>query len=323
MKRRLFSLGCCAMLLLTAIFTSCKTDVPTAENSVAPKVTYTVTFEANGHGTAPDKISDISAGAKITKPEDLAAKGWIFGGWYKEKECKTAWDFDKATVQDDVTLYARWATIGDILLNDGSIVSSASIREEQKGKAVAVVFGSNANGKLLGLGLKQSDSELKWAPNGTKGFATEFTEIICTPSVSNKAGAADTATFTGDTDGSDNWSVICGVDPTGTATDVVASNYPAFNWVNNYGTTYSLPEGYKDGWYMPSIAELAELYKNKTTVNAALTAVGGTELNSCYWSGSQRGSYYYSVWRLSFSDGNIYNNGYKGYDTYVCCVRAF
>ena len=114
MKKKLFSLSCCLILLFTAIFTACKTDVATTESSVAPKVTYTVTFDAKGHGTAPDKLSGISAGAKITKPEDLAEDGWIFGGWCKEEECNTVWDFDKDTVTKNITLYAKWTEKGTV-----------------------------------------------------------------------------------------------------------------------------------------------------------------------------------------------------------------
>ena len=31
-----------------------------------------------------------------------------FEGWYKDKECKTKWDFEKDTVQGNTTLYAKW-----------------------------------------------------------------------------------------------------------------------------------------------------------------------------------------------------------------------
>lgn len=62
--------------------------------------------------------------------------------------------------------------------------------------------------------------------------------------------AASNATFTGDTDGSDNWAYICSKDSTGTAD--AKTNYPAFNWVNNYATTYGLTGTYAEGWYMPS-----------------------------------------------------------------------
>ena len=69
-------------------------------------MTYTVTFEANGHGTAPE-AQTVESGAKATKPADLSAEGWTFGGWYADAACTTAFDFD-AAITADVTVYAKW-----------------------------------------------------------------------------------------------------------------------------------------------------------------------------------------------------------------------
>ena len=68
--------------------------------------TYTVTFDANGHGTAP-AAQTVLSGSMATKPADPTATGWTFGGWYKEKECKNAFDFAE-TVTGNITLYAKW-----------------------------------------------------------------------------------------------------------------------------------------------------------------------------------------------------------------------
>ena len=69
---------------------------------------YTITFDANNHGTAPDPIPNILKNETVTKPVDLTIDGFTFGGWYKEKECTTAWDFEKDLVIADITLYAKW-----------------------------------------------------------------------------------------------------------------------------------------------------------------------------------------------------------------------
>ena len=69
---------------------------------------YKVTFNANGHGTAPDSIKVSTSGEKISAPEDPEEKGWNFTGWYKEAECKNKWDFSKDTVNQNTTLYAGW-----------------------------------------------------------------------------------------------------------------------------------------------------------------------------------------------------------------------
>lgn len=68
---------------------------------------YTVTFDANGHGTAP-AAQTISKGGIVTKPTDPSATGYTFGGWYKESSCTNAWNFTTDTVNGATTLYAKW-----------------------------------------------------------------------------------------------------------------------------------------------------------------------------------------------------------------------
>ena len=71
-------------------------------------LTYTVTFDANSHGTAPSAQSSIAAGGKVTEPTPPTENGWRFDGWYKEQNCTTKWDFNTDTVTADITLYAKW-----------------------------------------------------------------------------------------------------------------------------------------------------------------------------------------------------------------------
>lgn len=68
--------------------------------------TYTVTFDANGHGTAP-AAQTVESGKTATMPADPTETGWVFGGWYKEAACTNAYDFSTA-VTGDITLYAKW-----------------------------------------------------------------------------------------------------------------------------------------------------------------------------------------------------------------------
>ena len=72
----------------------------------------TVTFDANGHGTAP-AAQTVKQGEKAAKPADLAADGFAFGGWFTDKDCTTAYDFD-AAVTGNLTLYAKWTAKQDI-----------------------------------------------------------------------------------------------------------------------------------------------------------------------------------------------------------------
>ncbi|MBQ6390514.1 MAG: InlB B-repeat-containing protein, partial [Eggerthellaceae bacterium] len=71
-----------------------------------PVATHTVVFVANGHGKAPD-AQTVEDGEKAKKPANPTADGYTFGGWYKDKACKEAYDFSKP-VTSDITLYAKW-----------------------------------------------------------------------------------------------------------------------------------------------------------------------------------------------------------------------
>ena len=69
---------------------------------------YTVTFDANGHGTAPTQ-QKTTYGGKITEPAAPTAESYYFQGWFKESTCENMWDFDSDTVTADITLYAKWS----------------------------------------------------------------------------------------------------------------------------------------------------------------------------------------------------------------------
>ncbi|MCQ2341741.1 MAG: InlB B-repeat-containing protein, partial [Paludibacteraceae bacterium] len=75
---------------------------------IEPLPTYTVTFNANGHGVAPTAITNVEGGATITEPAAPVALGWGFGGWYIEASCTNKWDFATSVVTSDTTLYAKW-----------------------------------------------------------------------------------------------------------------------------------------------------------------------------------------------------------------------
>ena len=74
-----------------------------------PIPVYTVTFNANGHGTAPDQIM-IYSGKKVVRPAMDNEDGWTFDGWYTDSDCKTAFDFSKP-VTSNIELFAKWTEI--------------------------------------------------------------------------------------------------------------------------------------------------------------------------------------------------------------------
>ena len=68
--------------------------------------TVTITFDANGHGTAPSPIT-VNKGTVATAPADPTDANYDFVGWYKEAECTTKFDFSQA-VNANIRLYAKW-----------------------------------------------------------------------------------------------------------------------------------------------------------------------------------------------------------------------
>ena len=77
-----------------------------------------VTFDANGHGTAPGSVTVTTLGSTIDRPQNPSADDWAFVGWYKEKACEHPWDFWNDTVSGDITLYAKWTDKCAVTLDD-------------------------------------------------------------------------------------------------------------------------------------------------------------------------------------------------------------
>lgn len=67
---------------------------------------YTVTFNTDGGSAIEDQ--SIASGAKVAKPADPTKQDFTFDAWYKEKDFKNKWDFDKDTISGDTTLYAQF-----------------------------------------------------------------------------------------------------------------------------------------------------------------------------------------------------------------------
>ena len=87
----------------------------------------TVTFNPNGHGTAPAAQNiEWSNRDKATEPTAPTASGYEFKGWYTDAACTNQWDFNNE-IPGDMTLYAKWeleqytfdSTTGALTLNWG------------------------------------------------------------------------------------------------------------------------------------------------------------------------------------------------------------
>ena len=141
---------------------------------------YTISFNANGHGTAPSNQS-VAFGAKVTDPGNLSATGWTFGGWYKEAACTNAWNFSTMTVSGEQTLYAKWtATSYSITCNlDGGSLAVAN----------PTSYTIESNAITLNNPTKTGYDFAGWT--GSNGSTPQKTVIIAAGSTGNKTYTAN------------------------------------------------------------------------------------------------------------------------------------
>ncbi len=79
----------------------------TVANAPAPggPILLTVTFDTKGRGTVNAQTVPVNGVA--AKPDDPAAEGYTFTGWYTDEECTSLYDFD-TPVNSNLILYAGW-----------------------------------------------------------------------------------------------------------------------------------------------------------------------------------------------------------------------
>ena len=71
---------------------------------------YNVTFNSMGGSLVASQNVDHNTAA--VKPADPTKTGYTFDGWFTDKDCTVAYDFN-APVTDNITLYAKWNKIPD------------------------------------------------------------------------------------------------------------------------------------------------------------------------------------------------------------------
>ena len=218
-------------LALAVFVVSCNPNV-TVQEKVIPKLT-SFTIPNAGISKAGSTVTAIVQGTNFTAPGVKQSAFWV--------SCETASITDSAaiTVIDDSTLQVKLTipgtangytvtisygsaskagtfsvkdytayVVGKIVLADNSRKSKDEYTAiETNNPPVGIICGSNSYGVPRMIALHTSGSDLRWAKNGSPGYNMKFADIICKPSATG-SGTAQTATFTGDTDGSDNWAYI-------------------------------------------------------------------------------------------------------------------
>lgn len=199
------------------------------------------------------------------------------------------------------------AAVGDIVLKDGTFVKPENFTDEMKDKAAAVIVRTKSGDTpALGVGIHHNRTGLAWCTSSAAGYKTKITGL----QISNC------------TDGSNGWSILKAA--LGNNDDTAySSKYPAWEFCNTYGTKNNLTGSLATGWYLPALEELKTIYGNKTTVDASLLLVGGSQFGTnWYWSccQSSRDGLAYG---LGFGSCNTINNGKDVNCGSVCSVRAF
>lgn len=216
--------------------------------------------------------------------------------------------------------------IGDIILGDGSIVKVQGLNQiDNSHPPIAVIVDLKNNGTVLGMGVHRSKSPLQWTQHDSAGYKIKFKDIVAQSHDEN----ADKANFIGDIDGSDNWEYICLNDKQDAEND--SNNYPAFQFVNTYAKNYHLNNNFASDWYMPSIAELCMIYKNKDIINTSLQKIYELDKNAAmnglgtnwYWSSSQSNLNDDYVWFVHYYNGYVSDCPKDFTNLHVLTVRIF
>ncbi len=124
--------------------------------------TLTVTYDTQGgSGVAP--ATDKSYNDTVERPAAPTRAGYAFAGWYQEAACTNEWHFAGETaadtLEDDITLYAKWQDDEQpaltAMLTDVSGTSQAD--EKQWAQALAIVLTYADNENVTTLSVKQDD----------------------------------------------------------------------------------------------------------------------------------------------------------------------
>ncbi|MBR0099564.1 MAG: InlB B-repeat-containing protein, partial [Treponema sp.] len=325
-------------------------------------VTYSITYNVPDGTTNPNTAASYTIETDTITLLDVSHNDYnSFEGWFDaETGGNKVTSIPKGSTGAK-TLYARlyYGTklstaakeVGDIVFNDGSATpysTNLSLTDAQKAAAVAVIFykGTGLNSdtftaaekvkmtvsvsasdtttvRTLGVGLKQKkdDTGSSWCLEGANAYTKNITTIQC-----SYDGTVGAYTFTGDKDGSDNLKQIedfDGIDDT-----AIAANYPAFYFAKNYKDTATNVTGtkYETGWYLPSVAELFQIFVRRSDINAASNALGGDNFTGGYYTSSTQwpadNCYTY---KFDFSGNeNMWKvRKYCCDDYYLCAIREF
>ena len=172
--------------------------------------TYVVTFDANGHGTAPT-AQTIVENATATEPAALTATGYTFGGWYKEAACNNKFDFS-TPITANTTLYAKWTAIPTytVTLNGmtNGTVSASKTTGINEGETITLTVTPASGYKLGTISVKDvADNNITLTDNKFTMPASNVTISATFTEISTGGVCEDSYTFENESVFSTEWSI--------------------------------------------------------------------------------------------------------------------
>lgn len=234
--------------------------------------------------------------------------------------------------------------VGDIVFNDGSatpysLIQGSGLTDAEKNAAIAVIFrvgdGTEGN-KTLGVGIKKSAEKIVWCSFSANGYNMKFnTNSIQDGSNILHIMTQQLSDSLSDDDTRISWNADGTIDFTYSEQTELNNKYPAFEFAYYYGKNdghNTQGTGFENGWYLPTMYELNDIYSIKETIDNALDVAGGDEFGtSAIWSsnqdvnsGEEKQARAFNFGATSSSDKNYFRD--KDVligDTYARAIRAF
>lgn len=220
-------------------------------------IKYKLTYETQGKVKAPQAV-ELTKKKILTSEHlpDISDSEYFLEGWYADvivgdKTERMKISAGEFSITSDTVLYAKFYRkyeVGDIIKIDN--------------KSIGIIFrAATQTSPALGMALFEKGGLI--FSNSDKTRSEYCIELLCD------------ADGDGFKDGSKSWNIICDIDPD--ATSDPAASYPAFEFALNYADYFEykgekILKGteYESGWYIGSIAEFKDLYKNYTQIRDVL-----------------------------------------------------
>ena len=109
---------------------------------------FTVIFDCKGGSDVPKQT--VKKGGKLAEPQKPIRDNYDFAGWATaNNETSSLWNFDIGTVEEDMTLYAKWIEEGD---DNGGLTVSGRVENASKYseivKVKAMLWDSNTEEEI-------------------------------------------------------------------------------------------------------------------------------------------------------------------------------